>query len=318
MLAMITRRLFALVPLLLLVSLGVFMLMALVPGDPAVTLAGGADASPERIAEVRTALNLDDPIHMRYLVWLGDAARLDFGHSLYATANGPSIIEDILNRIPVTFSLALAALAVAIVIGLPMGILAGMKPGSLVDRFSVGVTSLGIAMPNFWIALILISILSIKLSLFPALGFTRFSESPAGWAQSLVLPAVSLGLFAAASIARQLRAALIDVLQSNYVRTAWAKGSGPIRVVGKHALKNAAMPTVTVISLQLGTMLGGSVIIEQLFSMPGLGTYLMNALLKQDMPAIQGIAVMFVLVYVVINLAVDIVYGFINPKVRVS
>lgn len=318
MLPMIARRLVALVPLMLVVSFGVFMLTALVPGDPAITIAGGPDASPERIAQVRDALNLDDPLFFRYLDWLGHAVRLDFGQSLYQTANGPSVTDDIGLRMPVTFSLAIVALLIAVLIGLPLGILAGMKAGSLLDRFSVAGTSLGIAMPNFWIGLILISVFAVKLGWFPSVGYTNLMDSPGGWLRSLILPGLALGLFAAASIARQLRAALIDVLQSNYVRTAWAKGGSPLRVVGKHALKNAAMPTVTVIALQLGAMLGGAVIIEQIFSLPGLGTYLITALLKQDIPAIQGVAVMFVLIYVIINLAVDIIYGYINPKVRVS
>jgi peptide/nickel transport system permease protein len=318
MLPMIARRLVALIPLLLVVSFGVFMLTALVPGDPAITIAGGPDASPERIAQVRDALNLDDPLALRYIHWLGHAVQLDFGQSLYQTPSGPSVTDDIGLRMPVTFSLAIVSLLIAILIGLPLGVLAGMKAGSLIDRFSVFSTSLGIAMPNFWIGLILISIFSVKLGWFPSVGYTKLADSPGGWIESLILPGLALGLFAAASIARQLRAALIDVLQSNYVRTAWAKGSSPLRVVAKHALKNAAMPTVTVIALQLGSMLGGAVIIEQIFSLPGLGTYLITALLKQDIPAIQGVAVMFVLIYVVINLAVDIVYGYINPKVRVS
>jgi len=317
MLPMIARRLLALLPLMLLVSLGVFMLTGLVPGDPAVTIAGGPDASPDRIAAVRESLNLDSPLILRYVDWLGGAVRLDFGQSLYGTTGGPSVVDDIVTRMPVTFSLALAALCIALVIGLPLGTIAGMRAGTALDRISVAGTSLGIAMPNFWIGLILIQLLAVKAGWFSAVGYTNFAESPSDWLKSLVLPGTALGLFAAASIARQLRASLIDVLQSNYVRTAWAKGGSPARVVGKHALKNAAMPTVTVIALQLGTLLGGAVIIEQIFSLPGMGTYLITALLKQDIPAIQGVAVMFVLIYVVINLAVDIVYGYINPKVRV-
>jgi len=319
MLPMIVRRLIALVPLAILVSFGVFMLTSLVPGDPAVTIAGGAEASPERIAEVRAALDLDSPMILRYLEWLGHAVRLDFGSSLYApTGGGTTVLSDIASRLPVTFSLAACALVVAMLIGVPLGAFAGMKAGTLIDRTSVAGTSVGIALPNFWIGLLLISFFAVKLQWFPAVGYTEFGDSPGGWLKSLILPALALALFPAASIARQLRAELIDVLQSNYVRTAWAKGGSPLRVVGKHALKNAAMPTVTVIALQLGTMLGGAVIIEQVFSLPGLGTYLIEALTKQDIPAIQGVTVMFVLIYVVINLVVDIVYGYINPKVRVS
>lgn len=316
MAGMIVRRLLATIPILLLVSFGVFMLSSLLPGDPAVTLAGGANATEERIEEVRIELGLDKALVPRYVDWLGDAARLDFGTSIYSDRS--TVTEEVRSRIPVTFGLSFLALGIGLVIGIPAGILSGMKPGGVVDRTSVTGTSLGIAIPNFFLAMVLVTVFAVQLDWLPALGFTRFTESPTEWLRSLALPAIALGLFAGASVARQLRAALIDVMSSNYVRTAWAMGGSARTVVGKHALKNAAFPAVTVIGLQLGALLGGSVIIESIFSIPGLGSYLLRALVQQDVPVIQGVVVVFVLIQVGLTLLIDITYGLLNPKVRVS
>jgi peptide/nickel transport system permease protein len=313
---MIVRRLLGLIPVLLVVSFGVFMLTALVPGDAAVTLAGGENATLERIEEVRAQLGLDDPLVVQYLRWLGDAVRLDFGTSLYG--GSLTVWDEISSRLPITFGLAFLALLIGVLIGLPVGIVSAMRPGGVTDRLCLTTTSLGIAVPNFFLAMVLITIFAVRLQWLPAIGFTRFSESPTEWLRSMILPAFSLALFPAASLARQVRAALIDVLQSNYVRTAWASGAGPARVVGKHALKNAAIPAVTVLGLQLSALIGGAVIIEQLFSIPGLGSYMLRALPQSDLPVIQGVTVTFVVIHVALNLLVDISYGFLNPKVRVS
>jgi peptide/nickel transport system permease protein len=314
---MIFRRLIALIPVLLIVSFGVFMLASLIPGDPAVVIAGGESATPERVQEVREQLGFDDPMPEQYVRWLGKAVRFDFGSSVFVN-DRISVSEEIKSRFPVTFGIAVVALFIGLVIGIPVGLVAGMKPGRLVDRMSVTGTSLGLALPNFFVAMILISLFAIKWSWFPALGFNRFSDGFVPWLKTVILPALSLGLVSSAAVARQLRAALIDVLGSNYVRTAWASGHGAMRVVGKYALKNASIPAVTVIGLQLTFLLGGSVIIEQLFSIPGLGSYLFRALTSQDLPVIQGVVMTFVVTHVFLNLLVDISYGFLNPKVRVT
>jgi len=316
MLGMIVRRLLSLIPVLLLVSFGVFMLSTLVPGDAAVTLAGGDNATLERIEEVRTQLGLDDPLLVQYWNWLTDAVRLDFGTSLYG--GSLTVWDEISSRLPVTFGLAVLALGIAVVLGVPMGILAAMRPARLFDTLALIGTSITIAVPNFFLAMLLIVVFAVELGWLPALGFTRFTESPTEWLKTMILPAVALALYPAASLTRQVRGALIDVLQSNYVRTAWAAGASPLRVVGKHALKNAAIPAVTVLGLQLTALLGGAVIIEQLFSIPGLGSYLLRALSSSDLPVIQGVTITFVVVAVVLNLIVDISYGFLNPKVRIS
>lgn len=313
---MIIRRLFAMIPVLLIVSFGVFMLTALVPGDAAVTIAGGESATIEEIERIRDELGLDDPLLVQYGRWLADAVRLDFGTSLFS--GQVTVWEEIQSRVPVTFGIALMALFFGLLVGIPVGIAAGMKPGRTVDRVSIAGTSLGLAIPNFFLAMLLIVFFAIQRSWFPALGYSRFSDGVVDWLKTVTLPALSLGLLSGASVARQLRAALIDTLNSNYVRTAWASGHGTLRVVGKYALKNASIPAVTVIGLQLTFLLGGSVIIEQIFSIPGLGAFMLRALTRSDIPVIQGVTVTFVITYVVLNLLVDISYGYLNPKVRVT
>lgn len=317
MLGMIARRLLSLIPVMLVVSFVVFMLVELVPGDAATTVAGGVNATPERVAEVREELGLDRPVLERYWKWLTDAVQLDFGRS-YLSQTGPSVSEEIRIRLPVSLGLALAGVFVAIVIGIPLGILAGMRPGGVVDRVSVTGTSLGLAIPNFVLAFLLIQLFALNLGWFPALGYTKFTDSPTGWLETITLPAISLGVIAAASIARQTRAAIVDVLHSNYIRTAISVGTGNRKTVVKYAFKNAAIPTVTVLGLQLAGLIGGVVIIEQIFSIPGLGNYMLRALTLPDVPVIQAVTLTFVVVYVVLNLLVDISYGYLNPRVRAS
>lgn len=318
MLGLIARRVLTLIPILLIVSFGVFMLSALLPGNPAVTLAGGEAATPERVEEITQQLRLDDPLVERYGRWLGDAVRLDFGSSLFV-GDRITVWQEIKTRLPVTASLAFAALTVGLLIGVPIGIVSGMKPGRTIDRIGVSGTSIGLAIPNFFVAMLLIVVLARgRDPFFPTSGFNRLSEGIGPWLKTVTLPALSLGLVSASSVARQLRAALIDVMGSNYVRTAWATGQSPLRVVGKYALKNAGIPAVTVVALQLTFLLGGTVIIEQLFGIPGLGSYLIRALTNQDVPVIQGVVLFFVISNVTINLLLDITYGFLNPKVRVT
>jgi peptide/nickel transport system permease protein len=317
MLGMIARRLLSLIPVLLVVSFVVFMLVELVPGDAATTVAGGVNATPEKIAQVREDLGLDLPVLERYANWLTDAVQLDFGHS-YLNQTGPSVAEEIKDRLPVSLGLALAGLFVAMVIGIPLGILAGMRPGGPIDRIGVTGTSFGLAIPNFVLAFFLIQVFALTLHWFPALGYEKFTDSPSGWFEHIVLPAISLGVLAAASVARQTRAALIDVLHSNYVRTAFSVGTGTRKAVVKYAFKNAAIPTVTVLGLQLAGLIGGVVIIEQLFAIPGLGTYMLRALTLPDVPVIQAVTITFVVIYVTLNLIVDISYGYLNPRVRTA
>ena len=314
MLTLVSRRLLTFVPILLIVSFGVFLLTALIPGDAATTLAGGPNATPEAVAAVRERFHFDDPLLVQYLRWLGDLAQLDFGSSVYS---GVPVTESLGRRAPVSFSLVAAAVVVALAIALPMGIGAGVRPGGWVDRAGRITSSLGIGIPNFWLAALLVLFFSLSLSWLPPSGFEHLGDSPGGWARSVTLPAIALGMYLSAEMTRQVRAALMTELDSNYVRSLWAKGARTPRVVS-HAMRSAASPAITVLGVQVGILLGGTVIIEQIFAIPGVGTYLVDGVTSQDVPVIQGVTMLFVIIQMGMSLVVDIAYGVLNPKVRVA
>ena len=293
----------------------VFSLVALVPGDPAATLAGGGNASSQSIQQVRHELRLDEPFFIQYGDWLGGAVRFDFGKSLYTRQ---PVAEELAKRIPVTLSLAAAAFILMIPIALATGIIGGLRPGGVIDRILMFLSSLAISMPPFWVALVLISVFAVNLGWLPPFGYSAPFASPVEWLKTIILPAVALALGGLAILSRQLRAGLADTMQSSFIRTAWAKGGSTRRVVVGHALKNSAIPAVTVMGLQVGTVLGGTVIVEQIFSVPGIGSYMLEAVSNKDLPVIQSVALLFVVVNVLANLGVDIAYGYLNPKVRAS
>ena len=309
------RRVLALVPLLLLISFGVFALELLIPGDPARQIAGGLTASEARVKEVRHQLHLDKPLLDQYGRWLSHASHGDLGKSLF---NNRTVASDLKRRFPITLSMAVGALLVILVIGVPLGIAAGTHPGTWIDRVATVGSSVGIAMPDFWLAMLLVIVFAVRMHLLPAIGYTSFGQSPVLWAKHLVMPCVALGLGGAATTARQLRGSLIDVLDQDYIRTAEAKGLHRRSVIGKHALKNAAMPVVTILGIQFAYLLGGTVILEQIFSIPGMGQYLVQAIVTHDLPVIQGVTLVVAVTFVLLNLLVDVSYGFLNPKVRIS
>ena len=313
MVGLIVRRLLIMIPLLLIVSFIVFSLVVLIPGDAAVTLAGGIDATPEGIEEVRQELNLDDPFLQRYFDWLGGVLQGDFGESLDTKQ---PISDEIQKRLPVTMSIVGLALALAIPFAVIIGVIGGLRPGSLVDRILMVLTSIGLSLPTFWVGLILVTLLAVQLGWLPPFGYTKFKEDPGEWFKHAIMPAIAIALPAAMSLSRQVRAGLADTMLTQFIRTAWAKGGNTKQVVVGHALKNSAIPAVTVLGLQIGALLGGSVIIEQIFSIPGMGTYLLNAVNTQDFPVIQAVDLLFVVIHVFDSLAVDITYGYLNPKVR--
>jgi peptide/nickel transport system permease protein len=322
LLQLVVRRLILLIPTLLLVTFGVFSLVALVPGDAAVTLAGGASATPDRIAAVRTELHLDESYLAQYWRWLSHAVHFDFGKSLF---QDKSVSHEIASRLPVTLSIVIGAVVIGLLLAVPIGLYTGARHGGRADRVLLFLTSGSMAVPNFVLAILLIEYLSVRLGWFDAVGFTHLTENGSltslhvfDWLRSLTLPSLSLGVGIGARLARQIRSGVVDVLDEPYVRTAWAKGCSPRRVIGKHVFKNAAMPSVTVAGLMIGALLGGTAIVEQIFSIPGVGDYLVSAILLRDLPVIQGGVIMFVLGFVLINLVVDIVYGWLNPKIEVS
>jgi peptide/nickel transport system permease protein len=311
--SLIVRRLVALIPTMLLATFAVFALITLVPGDAAQRLAGGDNATPERIEQLRTEMGLDKPFVVQYWDWLKKASHGDLGRSL---ASRERVSTEIRQAFPVSAGIILVAVLIGVTVGLSAGMLAGMRSGSRLDRALMSGTTFGIAVPNYVIAMVLITIFAVRTHLFPAIGFTKFSDSPVLWLKSVTLPAIALSFSVAASMARQVRAALADVLSSAYIRTAWAKGGSTFRVVGKHALKNAASPAITVFGLQLGGLLGGALLVENIFAIPGMGSYVYRGVLAFDLPVIQGVALMFVLINVTLSLLVDISYGVLNPKVR--
>jgi peptide/nickel transport system permease protein len=315
MAAYIARRLLGIIPLLLIISFAVFALVLAIPGDPARTIAGGLDASDERVAEVRDELGLDDGLVTQYVRWLGDVLSGDLGSSLF---NGRTVTSELSARFPVTLSLAIGAVVFATLIGLPLGIVAGMRPGSFIDR-AIGVgTSFGIALPDFFLGTALVVLFAVNRSWLPARGYVDLAVDPWEWFRHLVIPWIALGVSAAASLARQVRGAMIETLEADYVRTARAKGLGERRVIGRHALKNALTPALTVIGLQFAYLLGGTFIIENIFSLPGVGQYMLAAITSRDLPVIQGVVLLVAVIFVLTNLVVDVLYGVVNPKVRVA
>jgi peptide/nickel transport system permease protein len=303
------------VPVLLIVSFAVFFLLALVPGNPAITLAGGVSATPAQIAHVTAVLHLNDPFLVQYWHWLYNALHGNLGTSI---STGQPVTQQIEQRFPVTFGLVVASAIVALVVGIPVGLVSGIRPQGPVDSGARAFTTLGLAIPSFWLAVLLVSIFAVHWKIFPPTGYVPITQSFTGWLKDITLPAVTLGVLVGVTIARQLRASLIDVLDTPYIRTAWAKGGTRRSVLFKHGLKNAAMPVVTVFGIQIGYLLGGAVIIEQIFAMPGLGPYMLSGITDHDLPVVQGVALVFVLFQMAMSLLVDISYGYLNPKVRVS
>jgi peptide/nickel transport system permease protein len=320
LLSFVARRLLICIPLLFVISLAVFSLVLLLPGDPAVILAGGAHAKVAEVARIRRQLHLNERFFAQYWLWLSHAVRGNLGHSLFLPGNipGSSVAAGIRIRFPVTLSIAAGGMVTAVLIGLPAGIVAGLRPRSWADRIVTVTSSLGVALPDFWLAMLLVILLAIHTHVLPPLGYTPFASSPWGWFQHLLMPWLALGFGGAATVARQTRGSLIDTLDQDYMRTALAKGLSPLRVVGKHALKNAISPVVTIVGIQFGYLLGGTFIIENIFSLPGIGTYMIGAIYEKDLPIVQGVALLTAVTFVVINLIVDVIYAYLNPKVRLA
>ncbi|NGP06557.1 ABC transporter permease [Rhodococcus sp. 14C212] len=312
MLRLIGQRLLAVLPLLLIATAITFGLIFLIPGDPAHRIAGET-ATPEQIELVRTELGLDQPVVVQYADFLGGLVRGDLGTSF--TYKAP-VLEMIVDRLPVTVSLTLVAVLVALAVGIPAGIVGGSRPGSWQDRATSVGSTLGVATPNFVLGLILVLVFALQLRMLPATGYTPLAKGLWPWLSHLLLPAIALGLAAAAEIARQLRSSMIEVMQQDYVRTATAKGLGRRSVLWKHALKNAFIPTATVLGMQIAFLLGGTAVIESVFGLKGLGDFAVQAVLSGDLPAIQGVVIFGVFATVVMSLLVDISYGYLNPRTR--
>jgi len=300
----IMRRLLSLIPILFGVTLIVFLVLKFVPGDPA-QMAAGPDATREEVENVRRALGLDKPLHVQYVTFLWNAMHGDFGRSLRTRR---IVLEEVGERFPYTVLLALAATLVSLVVGIPAGIISAVKRYSIWDNLSMVGALLGVSLPGFWLGLMLMLAFSVQLGWFPTSG----AESP----RHLVLPAVTLGLGSAAMVARQTRSAMLDVLNQEYIRTARAKGLHEQAVIMRHGLKNALIPVVTVVGLQMGAMLAGTVLIEMVFAWPGIGRLLIQSIGYRDFPMVQACILLLATTFVLINLAVDVLYVYLDPRIK--
>ena len=301
----IARRFAQLVPVLFLVSLMIFSIMHALPGDPVQLMLAGAESGAERQEELRELMGLNDPLHVQYFRFIGGAVTGDLGSSVRLRE---PVIDLILERLGSTLALALSGIAVAVFIGMSTGVLAALKQGSWVDTASMVLAYVGVSLPLFWLGLLLILFFSFWLGWFPPAGATGF--------RSLVLPSVTLGLVSAGVISRLTRSSLVEVLVEDYIRTARSKGLPKRLVYLRHALRNALLPVLTIVGLQFGAMLSGTVVTETVFSRPGLGRLVVSAILWQDYPLVQGIVLFMATIYVVVNLLVDISYAWLDPRIR--
>lgn len=306
------QRLLAAVPLLLIVPFLIFVLIDLTPGDPAVVLAG-ENPTPERLAAIRENLRLDDNVFFRYVDWVGGVLHGDLGMSFLSNQ---SVTELISRRMATTMSLVLFAMVIAVLVGGLLGIVAAIRPGGVIDRAVNVVASIAIAIPAFWFGLVLVSLFAVSNQIFPAFGYVPLSEGVVPWLQHLVLPGIALALLPAAEVTLQLRSALGKVLESDYILNAEARGLSKTSVMFKHALKNACIPVVTVLGFRVSEVLGGAVTIEIIYGMPGLGSLAVDSVQNHDIPVLLGFVLFTTIVVVLVNLLVDISYGYFNPKVR--
>jgi peptide/nickel transport system permease protein len=306
------RRLLAAIPVLLLVSALSFAIVWIVPGDVAAEMAGPT-ATAEEVARLRERLGLDKPWTEQVVGWYAALAQGDLGQSILLRQGVASAIVE---RLPVTLSLTFIALAFALVIGVALGVLAAMRAGKAVDQVSMGAALVGFSLPDFWLGLVLVWLFAVQLGWLPTGGYVPFGDSPLGWLRSLAMPAAALALTQVGLFARMTRAAMLEVLRQDYVRTARAKGLPARMVIGKHALLNALIPVVTVAGISMGVLLGGAVVIEQVFSLPGVGRLIVGAILRRDYPVIQGGLMLTATIFVLVNLAVDLLYAALDPRIR--
>jgi peptide/nickel transport system permease protein len=312
MTAFLLRRIALIVPTLFFVSVLIFGLQQLLPGDPALAMAG-EDADPQVIAFLRQKCHLDQPLPVRYALWIEGVAHGDFGESIRIKR---PVRDLIVEKLPVTGELAGLAMLVAIAIGVPMGILAAVKHDTAVDYGATMVALWGISMPNFWLGILLIMLFSVTLGWLPASGFVMPSESLKQNLLTLIMPAFVLGNAIAAVMMRHTRSAMIQVMSADYVRTARAKGLSQVSVVLRHALRNALIPVVTLGALEFGALLSGAVLTEQVFTIPGFGKLIVDAVFNRDYAVVQGVVLCTAFAYIMLNLFADIAYVLINPRLR--
>ncbi|HEY3060522.1 MAG TPA: ABC transporter permease [Chloroflexota bacterium] len=314
MIGFILRRLAQALPVLLLSSIGVFLLLHLLPGDPAQLMAG-ADASTELIAAVRQDMGLDQPLPVQYVVWLGHVVRGDLGKSVFSKL---PVAQLIAQRAPATLELAIAGEVLTVLLAMPLGLIMAVKQRSSADWALSSVTSVGLAVPNFWLGILLILLFAVVLGWLPPGGHGDFTRDPGAELKFLLLPAFTLALPAAMNLSRLTKASVLEVLYEDHVRTARAKGLAGSAVVTGHVLRNALVPVVTAVSLEFGRLLGGALVVESVFAWPGLGTLMLSSIGNRDYVIVQAGLLLLVTVFVVVNLATDISYGFLDPRIRLA
>ncbi len=312
MLGAVVRRLLGAVPVLLIVSLISFGLMRLIPGDPAAAIAG-LSATPAQIAQLRTDLGLDQPLHVQLLRYYEGLAQGDLGRSLLL---GKGVFAATMERLPVTIGLSLYALVLTLVLGVASGIIAALRQNTFIDQAAMMVAMIGISVPNFFLGLLMIIFFAVHLGWLPSGGYVPFLQDPLGWLRSMTMPAISLALLQAGLLARITRSSMLEVLRQDYIRTARAKGLPSRIVVLKHALANALIPIVTVVGIIISLLLSGAVVTEALFSIPGIGQLLTQAVLNRDYPMVQGGLLLVTTFLVLINITVDMLYALLDPRVR--
>ncbi len=312
MFAYLIKRILATIPVMLFVAIFIFLLLRLTPGDPAALLAGDF-ANDAQIAQIRESLGLDEPLWKQFGLWLGDVLRFELGESFYYKKQ---VSELILQRIEPTLSLSILTITMTVLIAVPLGTLAAYNQGSWLDRSIMGFSVLGFSIPVFVIGYGLVYIFSVKLGWLPVQGYQRIEDGIGGWLYRLILPSIALSVIFVAFIARMTRTSVLEVLGEDYIRTARAKGQTETKVMMRHALRNAAVPIVTVIGLAIAILIGGVVVTESVFTIPGLGLLTVEAVLNRDFPTIQAVILFFSVVYVLINLAVDVSYTLLDPRIR--
>jgi peptide/nickel transport system permease protein len=299
---------------LFLITVIVFTGVRMIPGDPARVMAG-TEADESGLEEIRQKYGLHDPVPVQYLRWLGLALRGDLGESIRTR---DSVLRLVGQKLPITLQLAGYALLVALLIAIPVGVLAAMRRNTAWDYLASSVSLCGVSIPNFWLGIMLILLVSVRLRWLPASGFVPFVQDPWGNTQRLLMPAVVLGAALAAVLMRQTRNSMIEVLSADYIRTAYAKGLRTKIVIFRHAIRNGLIPVITIFGLQLGALIGGAVVTEQIFVVPGFGRLILEAVFTRDYPVVQGVVLITASAYVLVNLLVDVSYSLLNPRIRIG
>jgi len=306
------RRLLSTLPVLAIVAVLVFLMLRLTPSDPAAIIAGDY-ASPEQVEGIRERLGLNEPILKQFVIWIGGVLQGDFGESFFYKKQVAELIGE---RLEPTLSLSLLTILLVVLVAVPLGVVAAHNHGTWIDRFVMGFSVLGFSIPVFVVGYILIYVFAVTLDWLPVQGYQRISEGVGGWLLRLILPAMTLSVVFVAFIARMTRTSVLEVLNEDYIRTARAKGQTEMKVLVRHALANAAVPILTIIGLTVAILIGGVVVTESVYTLPGLGLLTVDAVLARDYPTIQAVILLFSFAYVLINLLVDVAYTFLDPRIR--